>query len=700
MIWMFKKNPADAMLMDFDANESRDNKNALDWVLSTAGANLKAQKKFFARVGLAAAAISAVAFMVAALLNQSASNRLQWATEIQMQSQRAAILSSQATRGEAMAVVDLKNVRKHLTRNIDLLKNGRALTFGLGTSLKPLNDFFNTWRDLDGIIVKITQSEDALLGMSKHLPPLKKSIEKARINAERVKILSMQRSISRLDDINISAVGSAVSNIEQMLGSIKESSLIPTNLRNDMMRDALIVRDGLDGMLTGAGGQQQIRDPVLVLHLERMRADYKPLVQSAVKSQGLSESGSAIERLAVSLNDISMAKKSAIEISNLSERALRDMQVVMQVIAEDQKVFTALIVAFLAMAMATIAGGVFSKLSMTESKAETTAIENSISMLMEDLSNIADGDLTVSARVTEDVTGTIADSVNFTVSNLHKTISGVSDMSTKVSEAAAGAMASTEITKNAVNRQTEQIENAAAAVLSMTESIKSVARSAEESASVAGDALAASTDGTQAVREVMEGMEQIRAEIQETSKRIKHLGESSQEIGEIITTIRDMADQSSVLALNASIQADAAGEHGRGFRTVASEVRRLADHSEVALKEVSKKVGAIQIDTKNAMEAMEKSTGKVVSGSALTARAGDALDKIENISNRMSLLSIDISRATATQDVDASNIRERISEVRDIAHHTSAEMNETADKINAIATLSTDLKAGVSGFKL
>ena len=272
---------------------------------------------------------------------------------------------------------------------------------------------------------------------------------------------------------------------------------------------------------------------------------------------------------------------------------------------------------------------------MARSETDRSGTQQAILRLMNEMGDLADGDLTVRATVTEDVTGAIADSVNYTIEELAVLVRRINDAAQRVSAATASAQRTSNELLAATERQSQEITEAGDAVLSMARTMSEVSSNATQSAQVARQSLDAAEKGAQAVTNSIRGMNDIREQIQETSKRIKRLGESSQEIGEIVELISDITEQTNVLALNAAIQAASAGEAGRGFTVVAEEVQRLAERSGEATKQIAAIVKTIQTDTQDAVSAMESSTRGVVDGAKLSDNAGQALAEISEVSKRL-----------------------------------------------------------------
>jgi len=334
------------------------------------------------------------------------------------------------------------------------------------------------------------------------------------------------------------------------------------------------------------------------------------------------------------------------------------------------------------------------------SLAQSEANQQAILRLLDEMGDLADGDLTVEATVTEDITGAIADSINYAVDALRALVTTINETSAKVASSAQETRGTAAQLAEASEVQTRQISQATTAILSMTHAIDEVARNASESAEVASRSVVVAGRGAQTVRDTIQGMDAIREQIQETSKRIKRLGESSQEIGEIVELIDDIADQTNILALNAAMQAAMAGEAGRGFAVVADEVQRLAERSSNATKQIEALVRTIQADTSEAVSSMEASTAGVVEGANLAENAGDALREIENVSNYIADLTRRIADSAQQQSREAANISDTVSAIQQITETNTESTRRTAQSVEALADLAVDLQRSVAGFRL
>ena len=333
-------------------------------------------------------------------------------------------------------------------------------------------------------------------------------------------------------------------------------------------------------------------------------------------------------------------------------------------------------------------------------ESERNSTQQAILRLMNEMGDLADGDLTVRATVTEDITGAIADSVNYTIEELSVLVRRINDASLRVTTATESAQRTSDELLSATERQAQELRLAGETAQSMASSMSAASEDALQSAQVARRSLEAAQKGASAVEDTIKGMNDIREKIQETSKRIKRLGESSQEIGEIVELISDITEQTNVLALNAAIQAASAGEAGRGFSVVAEEVQRLAERSAEATKQIGAIVKTIQTDTGDAVAAMENATRDVVDGARLSETAGHELAEIERVSAETAKLIERISASTEVQAKAATQVAEKMKNILAITDRTTTGTQQTAVSIGELADLAIELKGSVSGFKV
>ncbi|WP_420795611.1 methyl-accepting chemotaxis protein [Endozoicomonas atrinae] len=340
------------------------------------------------------------------------------------------------------------------------------------------------------------------------------------------------------------------------------------------------------------------------------------------------------------------------------------------------------------------------KTQSAATEAQNAANQKAILRLLDEMADLADGDLTVKASVTEDFTGAIADSINFSIEQLRALVNTINQTAVKVDAAAQETQATARLLAEASDHQAQEIGSTTQSVNQMAESIDKVSSEASDSADVAERSVQIAANGGLVVRNTIDGMTTIREQIQDTSKRLKRLGESSQEIGDIISLINEIADQTNILSLNAAIQASMAGEAGRGFAVVADEVQRLAERVSAATKQVEALVSTIQTDTNEAVISMEQTTSEVVHGARLAQDAGVALEEIEQVSNSLSGLIRNISETAKIQAQSASQISNRMVAIRDISIQTSSGTKATAQSIGDLAGMAMEMRQSVTGFKL
>ncbi|MEM9056725.1 MAG: methyl-accepting chemotaxis protein [Pseudomonadota bacterium] len=335
-----------------------------------------------------------------------------------------------------------------------------------------------------------------------------------------------------------------------------------------------------------------------------------------------------------------------------------------------------------------------------EHKEKNDRNQAAILRLLDEMGSLADGDLTVEATVTEDITGAIADSINYAIDRLRELVTTIDSTASNVDAAARDTQASAAHLAQASENQSRQVQAATESIANMAESIEEVSGNAERSADVARHSVEVAHKGGEAVRRTIDGMNTIRETIQETSKRIKRLGESSQEIGNIVELINDIAEQTNILALNASIQASMAGDAGRGFAVVADEVQRLAERSANATKQIEVLVKTIQSDTNEAVVSMERSTTDVVSGALLAENAGSSLDEIEKVSNQIANLVQNISGTARQQATAAADMTRNMGVLQEISSQTADSTTATSDSIGKLADMATELRKLVDSFTL
>jgi twitching motility protein PilJ len=337
---------------------------------------------------------------------------------------------------------------------------------------------------------------------------------------------------------------------------------------------------------------------------------------------------------------------------------------------------------------------------LAEQASQNERNQAAILQLLDEIADLAEGDLSIHASVTENFTGAIADSINFAIDQMRGLLSNINNLSVQVASAASATEGTAGNLSKAAESQAKEIGAATRAINEMAVSIDQVSSNAAESAAVAERAVDIANNGSHVVQATIQGMDTIRGQIQETSKRIKRLGESSQEIGDIVSLINDIADQTNILSLNAAIQASMAGDAGRGFAVVADEVQRLAERSSAATKQIAALVKTIQTDTNEAVISMEQTTAEVVGGAKRAQDAGVALEEIEGVSTSLAELIQNISNAARQQAVSAGHISNTMTVIQEITAQTVNTTEQTAKSIGQLTTMANEMRSSVEGFKL
>jgi twitching motility protein PilJ len=340
------------------------------------------------------------------------------------------------------------------------------------------------------------------------------------------------------------------------------------------------------------------------------------------------------------------------------------------------------------------------RVQLAEQALQNERNQGAILQLLDEIADLAEGDLSIHASVTENFTGAIADSINFAIDQMRGLVSNINHLSVQVASAASETQATASDLATAAEGQAKEIRAASQAIREMAVSIDEVSANAAESAAVAERAVTIASKGADVVQLTITGMDTIRGQIQETSKRIKRLGESSQEIGDIVSLINDIADQTNILSLNAAIQASMAGDAGRGFAVVADEVQRLAERSSAATKQIAALVKTIQTDTNEAVISMEQTTAEVVGGAKRAQDAGVALEEIENVSTTLAELIQNISNAACQQAASAGQASNTMMVIQEITAQTVDATEKTASSIGRLAKMANEMRESVEGFKL
>ena len=671
------------------------------------------QKLLLMLLGLSLALLAAVTFYSSSQANRVA-QQLGSTGQSLMQSQRLAKSMTQALAGQTPAFAEVVDSAGVLTKSVRGLKAGDAdlgldaLGAGFGPELEKIAPLVDRAEKNAAVVVAqqktLIQVSTALLGINQQSGGL-------MAGAESVAALKLQQGAPALE---VAAAGQLVM-LTQRIAMLANGFMTVEGATPDAVlllgNDLNAFREIAQGLLEGNtnGGLSASRDAPTRSELQNLMTMFEV-------------TSSQVGAVMGGLKGLVAASQAQTAILNDSEPlrgGLEEVQTKLNADAGFGAVALLLLLGSVLCALASAGGlfyvqqqnskarqGVADSLRMDaqrqqqEAKRVNDANQAAILRLMNELQTVAEGDLTQEATVTEDITGAIADSINYTVEELRSLVGNVQKTVTRVAQTTADVdNTSTELLA-ASNEQLHEIQETGRSVLDMASRINDVSAQAQASASVARQSLMAAEMGLQAVQNTIGGMNAIRDQIQDTSKRIKRLGESSQEIGEITELISDITEQTNVLALNAAIQAASAGEAGRGFSVVAEEVQRLAERSADATRQIAALVKAIQTDTQDAVGAMERSTQGVVEGAKLSDNAGTALTEIDQVSRRLAELIEQISSSTSREASLANEVAENIQHIFAVTEQTGEGTRSTAAQVRELSKMAEELLQSVARFKI
>jgi len=618
-------------------------------------------------------------------------------SDVQLRTQRIAITSLSAGQGDLVSFAQLEAQLTKLEKNMARLISGQIMKGmdGIPEELLPaFSSVAKKWGGARESIQSILNGRTSVSNVKEFVNQLNKYIPLLMSASQKVVTLLVNNKAPNNLIFLSSRQLMLTQRIENNLNRILSGTEQAVTAADQFGRDATLFGRVLGGMLNGSKALQikKINNKDVI---EKLR-EVAPLFSAVSQNVGGILEASP-ELFAVS----SSISKSSKQINDLLgsiarlDTAYRSYTNRLDVVGITLGVIALGILLILGF---TLIKGAQSRLAeQTETGRRN---QRAILRLLDELTNLAEGDLSAHATVTEDITGAIADSVNYAIDALRSLVMGINETSAEV-------IIETTRTKKIVTalavesgNQTRKIVSASASITNMAQAMTKVSEEAKDSSEFALRSVNIATKGLDAVQSTIDGMNGIREQIQETSKRIKRLGESSQEIGDIIGLITEIADQTNILALNAAIQASTAGDAGRGFAVVADEVQRLAERSSNAAKQVEGLVHTIQADTNEAISSMEESTSGVVNGAKLAENSGAALDEIEGASKELAKRTADISISSKGQADVAKSITSSMLLIQKITAKTSEGSIETADSIGRLATLSESLQDSVSGFKL
>ena len=622
--------------------------------------------------------------------------------KIRMLSQRLAKAAQQSSQGNREAFKQLRESRDQFAHSVKLLQVG-GLAGGVDLPASPegvralLDGLDREWK-------KTEKNASLVIGEERNLVALGEAVR--QINANNPALLELADEIAALSvqlggSVRQNAITAQLVMLTQRMAKNANTMLagdvVDPEVAFLLGKDTNTFRDTLQALLQGSEAMRiaRVNDADMRSKLTELEAGFKQYQRAVAEILG-------------NMQRLVNAKRATRDIFNESEMLLRaadalDEGYALEASARQTNYLALAGVSLLALMMLLLIGKVWiddGRRRADESEQVNKSNQDAILRLLDEMEMLKRGDLTIRAKVTEDVTGAIADAINSTIEELRRLVTGINSAAQQVTGATAEAQSISAQLLQAAQKQANEIQGTGQSVQEMTVSMHQVSKSASDSAAVAKTSLAAAEKGSQAVQNAIRGMNDIREQIQETSKRIKRLGESSQEIGEIVQLISDITEQTNVLALNAAIQAASAGEAGRGFTVVAEEVQRLAERSGEATRHIGAIVKSIQRDTQDAVEAMERSTRGVVDGTKTADEAGDALRDIEQISTRLAELIGAISNSTQQHAGAAAKVAANMKAILAITQLTTDGTKKTAASSQRLTALADGLKSSVSNFKV
>ena len=637
------------------------------------------------------------------LVNQDTQRKNEYigtANQLKALSQEIARHAAGASAGNVALFPMLGDAKNAFETNLGYLENGNPLT-GLpatsGSADQPLTILSGLWQGTGTQVDMILANQEAIARLRDIAADM--TISMSAIQTENNKVVATmvrlgapanEVALAQRQSLLIERMSSAITRISETGGT--------KSIVDGFNRDSARFKSVLDGMVNGDKNLllTAATDTEVQASLTRIEELYRSIVARVTEVRTRAEDVVSIKAAA---DGVTMTAPDFVStVDELTDAYVADSggfglgSPLLGLVFGSSAMVVLLLISFMVYRE--------SNKGLAETAARNEENQAAILQLLDELADLADGDLRVQATVTESFTGAIADSINFSIDQMRGLVSNINETSAKVSDVADRTQGSAVQLAEASQRQANEIADVSEAVNEMAVSIDMVSYNAAESSSVAERSVDIANKGSEVVQNTIRGMDNIRGQIQETAKRIKRLGESSQEIGDIVALINDIADQTNILSLNAAIQASMAGDAGKGFAVVADEVQRLAERSGAAAKQISALVKTIQSDTNEAVSSMEQTTAEVVQGTRLAQDAGVALGEIEGVSNSLAEIIENISDAARQQAASAGKISNTMKSIQEITSQTTEGTQTTASEVRNLSSMTNELRSSVTSFKL
>ncbi len=670
------------------------------------GVTPDSNKKLNTRIAITSICVIVSLVVVAVFVNQDRKHHMQsmaytgLATEQKVISQKIAVNALAAASRNMTAFDQLASDQSQYRKTLIALENGNKMM-----GLPPLPEKYSAghsaikkiWQDYDKNVNTIVAAKPTIEAVNQYVTQINESLPELISLSNKVIKGLIKNGVPRRNVALASSQLTLIHSMENNLNLILNDGEVVMVAADRFSKDVTKIEKQLLGMLKGSKslGITKFKDAAVVANLVKF-ADLFSIVET--NAAQIQKHASELFKVHQAASQIQQQSPMLFKASNMLA-----MKIMPSMNARSLPTYIAIgfvVLSLFTMMILFVAVIRSSRAQLAKSQDQNDKNQRAILRLLDEMTGLADGDLTSHTTVSEDITGAIADSVNYSIDALRDLVATINKTAVQVGSAVSKTQNTTGQLEEASIIQAKEITSASGAITAISQEMSKISDKASDSAEVARKSVGIAHDGSETVRQTIAGMETIREQIQETSKRIKRLGESSQEIGDIVNLITEISDQTNILALNAAIQASMAGEAGRGFAVVADEVQRLAERTGNATKQIEALVKTIQTDTSEAAVSMEQSTANVVKGAKLTENAGSALDRIEKVSMNLAQRILEIADSTKEQASQGVKITESMNVIQEITLKTSEGSGQASGSVGELSSMVDAMRKSVAGFKL